>query len=229
MQGSPKTRRRQTCTNATTDGPARCQSANGDIDTAAPTLHRARRHSPWKPDEPADTAARQALRPDRARHRRRPQAKHALYTPMWMTWHRPDPIDNKCMVCLARRRHRRHAGLPGRDQHRHRHQRQRRPALDHDHRRALAPRALGARLRPRGTLGTGLPGPARNLPGRPAARAARSAPRPRPSPSSTTGTRSRRTSPRSPTARTICASSACRRQETSAAAHPRHTPEAAER
>ena len=26
---------------------------------------------------------------------------HARYTPMWMTWHRPRPLDGKCMVCLA--------------------------------------------------------------------------------------------------------------------------------
>ena len=26
---------------------------------------------------------------------------HALYTPMWMTWHRPRPLDGKCMVCIA--------------------------------------------------------------------------------------------------------------------------------
>ena len=25
----------------------------------------------------------------------------ARYTPVWMTWHRPRPLDGKCMVCLA--------------------------------------------------------------------------------------------------------------------------------
>ena len=23
------------------------------------------------------------------------------YTPTWMTWHRPNPADDKCMICLA--------------------------------------------------------------------------------------------------------------------------------
>ena len=26
---------------------------------------------------------------------------HGRYTPVWMTWHRPRPLDGKCMVCLA--------------------------------------------------------------------------------------------------------------------------------
>ena len=26
---------------------------------------------------------------------------HARYTPVWLTWHRPRPLDGKCMVCLA--------------------------------------------------------------------------------------------------------------------------------
>lgn len=26
---------------------------------------------------------------------------HARYTPMWTSWHRPRPLDGKCMVCLA--------------------------------------------------------------------------------------------------------------------------------
>lgn len=25
----------------------------------------------------------------------------ARYKPIWMTWHRPSPLDGKCMVCLA--------------------------------------------------------------------------------------------------------------------------------